>query len=95
MHYSRVTGAPRLGASLKTQVRALAEIARRNVNSPDPQTAIEREMRELWLELLREHGCTLSEQEVENILGKDLELNTQGLLAWLERQKTTKPARRA
>ncbi len=44
-------------------------------------------MRQLWIGLLRQHGCTLSETRIDELLGGDLELNVQGLVAWLERQK--------
>jgi glyoxylase-like metal-dependent hydrolase (beta-lactamase superfamily II) len=87
MHYSRVTDAPRLGASLKTQVWQLAEIALRNANAPDVKAAIIKEMRQLWFGLVRQHGCTLPDADIEELLGTDLELNAQGLVVWVERQK--------
>jgi len=37
--------------------------------------------------LLREHGCTLSEARIDELLETDLDLNAQGLVVWLERQK--------
>jgi glyoxylase-like metal-dependent hydrolase (beta-lactamase superfamily II) len=89
MHYSRVTDVPRLGASLKSQVRQLADIALRNANAPDPKAAILAEMRTLWLRLAREHGSTLSDEQIDEILGPDMELNAQGLVAWVQRQKRT------
>ena len=85
MHYSRVTGLPRLAASLRMQIRALAEIARRHARDADPAAAIKAEMRALWLTLVRAHGIASAEQVVDGILDKDLELNTQGLMAWLAR----------
>ena len=42
-------------------------------------------MRELWLELVRRHGCALSDAEIDEVLEGDLALNTQGLVVWLER----------
>jgi glyoxylase-like metal-dependent hydrolase (beta-lactamase superfamily II) len=85
MHYSRVTGLPRLGESLKAQVRELAAIARRHAHAADPAVAIRTEMRALWFALARRHGITLAEERLDELLDKDLELNVQGLLAWLER----------
>jgi len=89
MHYSRVTDVPRLGAALKVQVRQLADIARRNADAPDPKAAIVADMRALWLRLAREHGSTLSDERIDDILGNDLDLNAQGLVAWVQRQKRT------
>jgi glyoxylase-like metal-dependent hydrolase (beta-lactamase superfamily II) len=85
MHYSRVTGLPQLAESLKMQIRAIADIARRHGTDPDRGTAIKEEMRALWVTLARAHGIASAEQQVDTVLDKDLELNTQGLIAWLAR----------
>lgn len=85
MHYSRVTDLPRLGASLKAQIRELAAIARRQAGAADREAAIRAEMRGLWLALARRHGITLPEPAIDDVLDKDLDLNAQGLVAWLDR----------
>ena len=85
MHFSRVTGVPRLGELLKMQVRELARIARAHAADPDPAAAIRAAMLDLWLELVHRHGCALSDAEITAVLAGDLELNTQGLMVWLER----------
>jgi len=85
MHYSRVTDLPRLAESLKAQIRQLEAIARRHAGSADRETAIRADMRALWLALARRHGVALAESRIDDILDKDLELNVQGLVAWLER----------
>jgi len=87
MHYSRVTDVPRLGADLKKQVRELADIAVRNASAPDPKAAMARDMHELWIRLAREHGCTMPDAEIVELLGTDAELNAQGLVVWIERQR--------
>jgi glyoxylase-like metal-dependent hydrolase (beta-lactamase superfamily II) len=87
MHYSRVTELPRLASDLKSQVRELANIAQRHAGTPDAKTVILKEMRDLWLTRLRRHGCTLSDARIDELLEGDLDLNAQGLVAWLERQK--------
>jgi glyoxylase-like metal-dependent hydrolase (beta-lactamase superfamily II) len=85
MHYSRVTDLPRLAESLKAQIRELAAIALRHAGTPDRETAIRADMRALWLALARRHGVALAESRIDDILDKDLELNVQGLVAWLDR----------
>jgi glyoxylase-like metal-dependent hydrolase (beta-lactamase superfamily II) len=87
MHYSRVTDIPRLAADLKAQVHEFVEIARRAGAVPDPKAAIMAGIRQLWLRRLREHGCTLPESRVDELLDTDLDLNAQGLVVWLERQR--------
>ena len=85
MHFSRVTGVPRLGELLKPQVRELARIARAHARDPEPAAGIRAAMRDLWLDLVHRHGCALSDGEIETVLEGDLELNTQGLMVWLQR----------
>lgn len=87
MHFSRVTDVPRLGASMKTQVAALADIARAHARDANPAPGIKADMLALWLRLAREHGITSSEAQIRQVLGGDLELNTQGLVVWLKREQ--------
>jgi glyoxylase-like metal-dependent hydrolase (beta-lactamase superfamily II) len=87
MHFSRVTGVPRLAASLKEQITALADIARTHAGAGDRATRIRADMLALWLDLAHRHGCRLSDGEIEHALAGDLTLNTQGLIAWLNRLK--------
>ncbi|WP_224240192.1 MBL fold metallo-hydrolase [Hyalangium gracile] len=86
-HYSRVTDVPRLGELLKLQIREFVAIALRHRDAADRHEAISADMRALWLGLLRRHGCMLSEEQLDEVLGGDLQLNTQGLIAWLDRQR--------
>ena len=92
MHYSRVTDVQRLGESLKSQVRRLAGIARRHAEGEGRKEAMAADMRAMWLELLAEHGCTLREEQIDALLETDLELNAQGLVAWVDRQKARRGA---
>ena len=92
MHFSRVTGVPRLAASLKEQITALARIARAHATEADPAPGIRADMLSLWLTLAHRHGVRLADEEIAQALAGDLQLNTQGLLSWLNRND---PARRA
>jgi glyoxylase-like metal-dependent hydrolase (beta-lactamase superfamily II) len=87
MHYSRVTDVQRLGESLKAQVLRLADIARRHAEGEGRKEAMAAEMRAMWHELLAEHGCKLSEEHIDMLLETDLDLNAQGMVAWIDRQK--------
>jgi glyoxylase-like metal-dependent hydrolase (beta-lactamase superfamily II) len=86
MHFSRVTDVPRLGASLKEQIRELTRIAESCATAPDPAAAIRAAMADLWRDLAARHGCPLPPERVLALLEGDLELNTQGLIAWLARR---------
>ena len=85
MHYSRVTGLPRLAQSLKSQIGEFTAMARRHAADPDREAGIRADMLALWTRLAREHGCRLTDAEIAGLLEKDLELNASGLAAWLDR----------
>jgi glyoxylase-like metal-dependent hydrolase (beta-lactamase superfamily II) len=86
-HYGRVTDVPRLAVLLKHQVYEFVRMALEHAGAADRATAIGGAMRELWRDLVREHGCSLTDARFEEILAKDIELNVQGLSAWLERRQ--------
>ena len=85
MHFSRVTGVPRLAALLKEQITELARIARAHAADADPAAGIRADMLALWLKLARREGSRLPDAEIGHALASDLTLNTQGLMSWLER----------
>jgi glyoxylase-like metal-dependent hydrolase (beta-lactamase superfamily II) len=85
-HYSRVTEIERLGADLARQVRAFAAIAREHAAAPDRRARIRAAMRALWIDLARSHGRPAPEAEVDALLTLDLDLNCDGLVAWLNRR---------
>jgi glyoxylase-like metal-dependent hydrolase (beta-lactamase superfamily II) len=87
MHFSRVTEVARLGESLKEQIRELARIAEHNRKAVNPYAAIRAAMLDLWLALAHRHGCALRDEAIAQLLEGDLDLNTQGLLAWLQRRR--------
>ncbi|HEY6457949.1 MAG TPA: MBL fold metallo-hydrolase [Steroidobacteraceae bacterium] len=87
MHYSRVSGLPGIAASLKAQIAEFVAMALRHAGAGDPYSAIHADMRALWIELARRHGLAEPQASVDEYLSKDLDLNTQGLIAWLQRQR--------
>ncbi len=92
-HYSRVTDVPRLAASLRRQIEAMVAAAESAAEAAWPDRAECRRrlieaIRSLWVDLARAHGVTEPERRIEEILGLDLTLNADGLIAWLERART-------
>jgi glyoxylase-like metal-dependent hydrolase (beta-lactamase superfamily II) len=87
MHFSRVTDLPRMAELLKTQISELARIARRHVSGSDRYGAVRADMLNLWLGLAHRHGVPLTDTQIETLLHGDLDLNTQGLIVWADRQK--------
>jgi glyoxylase-like metal-dependent hydrolase (beta-lactamase superfamily II) len=95
-HFGRVSALPRLAQALREQIAAFVESARRHAQASDRHGRIRAEMRELWIARARAHGVADAEARVDSVLGPDLELNTQGLIAWLEReQRSAAGAQRA
>jgi len=89
MHYSRVTDIPRLAADLKKDVRELARVARSRAGSPNLFKEIAADIRAMWIDRARKHGCNLSDESFDAVLGNDVELNTQGLEVWLQRLESS------
>jgi hypothetical protein len=87
MHFSRVTGVPHLATVLKAQIGEFVRIAQRHAGAQDRYAAIKADMLELWLGLAHEHGVPLADAQIAQLLQNDLDLNTQGLIVWLERRK--------
>jgi glyoxylase-like metal-dependent hydrolase (beta-lactamase superfamily II) len=86
MHFSRVTEIARLAEELKDQIGRFVAIARAHRDDSDPAAGIRADMLALWRERLQRHGTRLDEVGIEAVLGGDLTLNTQGLVAWLARE---------
>jgi len=55
-------------------------------NKTDRFTAISSALQTMLLKRIHEHGCTLSETEIINLIRSDIRLNTQGLEHWLDQQ---------
>ena len=84
-HYGRVTECARLGDDLVAQVDVMAGIAREADGRPDRHVRIVDALTRLCVRRARAHGIDDAERVVEEVLGNDIEINAQGLEAWLER----------
>lgn len=88
-HYGQITDLPRIGASLERQIRALETRARdaHAVSSGEAlRQRLRSDVRQVVVAELREQGCTLDDQTIDNILAPDIALNADGLVAWLARR---------
>jgi glyoxylase-like metal-dependent hydrolase (beta-lactamase superfamily II) len=84
-HFGRVTGAFRLGEALREQIVRCVELSRAHAGAEDRQQRIRAALRDDLVERVRAHGIDAAEPVVDGMLGSDLDLNAQGLVAWLER----------
>jgi len=85
-HYARVNDVARLAADMTLQVRAFAAMAEHHADAADRRACIRADMRTLLRERSLAHGCAMSEAQFDALLADDLDLNTDGLLAWLGRR---------
>ncbi len=82
-HYSEVGDCARLANDMTDAIDEFVRIARA---SGMDLKRMRFDLRRLAHESLREHGCTMSAEAIDGILGKDFDLNAAGLAAWLERE---------
>jgi hypothetical protein len=86
-HYSRVTGVEHLAQDLCEQIDAMVAIARRHAEASDRHARIAADLGDLYLGRARDHGCTLADATMRDLLAMDVELNAQGLEVWLDRTR--------
>ncbi len=84
-HFSQVREVPRLVANLHRMVDAYAALGRAHANDGDARYArLLNGMRGLMLGEARQQGLPHPEKQLLEVLGIDIELNAQGLVAWLD-----------
>jgi glyoxylase-like metal-dependent hydrolase (beta-lactamase superfamily II) len=83
-HFGRVRDVAEMAARMKAGVRHFVEIAEALADDKNRTGKIEVAMMDWLLESTREHGVTLPEQQVREIVENDVVLNTQGIEFWLD-----------
>jgi glyoxylase-like metal-dependent hydrolase (beta-lactamase superfamily II) len=83
-HFGRVQDVDRLAVEMKEAVRQFARFGEDSAGSDDRTAYIQNAMMDWLLEGIREHGVTLSEDQIRAILRIDVDLNTQGIEFWLD-----------
>lgn len=86
-HFGRVSGVARLAAMLGEQVQHFVELAREHATLEGRHARIRDALRAYLVTRARAHGIADPAAAVDTVLGPDLELNAQGLVAWLERSE--------
>jgi len=86
-HFGRVRDVAEMANRMKTGVRRFVEIAEALADDENRTENIEVAMMDWLLESTREHGVTLPEQQVREIVDNDVVLNTQGIEFWLDHRK--------
>ena len=86
-HFGAVRDVQRLGLRLIEQVDAMVALAQFLDDAPGRHEALKRALTKLYVDRARIHGVTDPERVVPALLEMDIELNAQGLVAWLERER--------
>ena len=88
-HFGCISGLDKLADDMHELIDAFVQLAQQ----ADPENrfqSIKQSMGALLLERLRQHGCSMSSQQLLSFIDFDLELNSQGLEVWLDRQEKIK-----
>jgi glyoxylase-like metal-dependent hydrolase (beta-lactamase superfamily II) len=86
-HFGRVQNVLQMVSRLKDAISHLVNIARTHANDENRPQLIEAHMMDWLLSGAREHGVTLPEHQIREIVQNDVVLNTQGIEFWLDRKK--------
>jgi glyoxylase-like metal-dependent hydrolase (beta-lactamase superfamily II) len=84
-HYSRVTDLPRLAEDLRRDVEAYVALAKQYADAPQRTLSLRAALREYFERRLDAHGYRGSAESRATWLDTDVQLNVQGLEAWLAR----------
>jgi glyoxylase-like metal-dependent hydrolase (beta-lactamase superfamily II) len=85
-HYSRVAGLAELAPQLHAMIDEFVDLTRAAPEEGAPRhDGLRQAVENAMMRRLRAHGCTLDDAVCRDLLANDVELNTQGLLAWRDR----------
>ena len=87
-HFARIEDLERIGGDLLRMIEAHVATALSHEGVPveAARPAIRAALKEIFVRELRQFGSTADDETIEHWLGGDLDLNTDGLLAWLARR---------
>lgn len=88
-HFGPVGDVQALGAQFLAQLDAMVALGRAVASQPDRHRALTKGLEALYLERVRDHGCTMPEEQVLQWLAMDVELNAQGMGIWLDKELDT------
>lgn len=91
-HYGRIDDVARVGGELLSLLEAMVAIARGLADAPDRHGRLVAALETLYVEHARRHGVADAGARVPELLGADIELNAQGLEAWLARMAKAGPS---
>ena len=85
-HYSKVTSLARLADDMHRRIDDFVAIARKHEHDDERTPAMHASMYEYLTDRIRDHGFTGSDNDIQEIVTKDVVLNSMGLEFWLDHQ---------
>jgi glyoxylase-like metal-dependent hydrolase (beta-lactamase superfamily II) len=85
-HYSRVRHLDRLAIDMHEGIDAFVAMAQHHADDENRTQRLQASMLEYFVARLRKHGYPEDMERIRSILDLDVNLNTQGLEVWLNRQ---------
>jgi glyoxylase-like metal-dependent hydrolase (beta-lactamase superfamily II) len=89
-HYGRVTAVHTLADQLLALLDGVVRLGQAERHAADRHARLKDGLLALYLDSLATHGCRFGADEVARLLSVDLELNAQGMAAWLDRDARTR-----
>lgn len=86
-HYGAVTHPEQLAVQFLAQVDEMANTARALANEPNRHEKLKSAFADIYIRELRRSGATQPESFLREVLATDIELNAQGLGAWLSKRR--------
>lgn len=83
-HFGRVQNVPHLAVKMRTAIACFVQFAETWATASNRTERIEASMMDWLLDGIREHGVTLPEKRIREIVQSDVVLNTQGIEFWLD-----------
>ena len=84
-HFGVVRDVPRLGALLFELLDAMVAIGRAQAADTGRHQRMKAALTDLYAGSLKSHGCPMTPTRIAELLAVDIELNAQGMAAWLDR----------
>ena len=83
-HYSRVVEVERLATDLHRRIDDFVELVTSNAGEADRTAKIHADMYDYFIREVRDHGFEGTDDDIREVVGKDVILNTMGLEFWLD-----------
>lgn len=83
-HYSKVTSLARLAGDMHRRIDDFVAIARKHEHDDERTAAMHESMYDYLVGEIRDHGFTGTDDEIREVVSKDVVLNSMGLEFWLD-----------